>query len=66
VVEFSQQYEAYRQRKDIVDNYAARHLTFGTDKLVVISTVAMLFQRVNMESEYLAGLWRQDLVVQLL
>jgi hypothetical protein len=67
VVEFQQQYEAHhRQWKDIVDNYTARHLTFGTDKLVAISAVARRFQNVNLESKYLAGFWSQDLAVQLL
>jgi hypothetical protein len=62
----SQQREAHRQWKDIVDNYTARHLTFGTDKLVAISAVARRFQIVNLESKYLAGLWSQDLAVQFL
>jgi hypothetical protein len=66
VVEFSQHYEAHQQWRDILDNYTNRHLTFGSDKLVAISALARRFQKANLESEYLAGLWSQDLAAQLL
>jgi Heterokaryon incompatibility protein (HET) len=66
VVEFSQRYEAHQQWNEIVDNYTNRHLTFGSDKLVAISALARKFQKTNLESEYLAGLWREDLAAQLL
>ncbi len=66
MVEFSQYYEAHLQWKEIVDNYTNRHLTFGSDKLVAISALARRFQKGNLESEYLAGLWKQDLAIQLL
>lgn len=65
-VEFSQQHEAHKQWKEIVDNYTARQLTFGSDKLVAISACARRFQEANLESDYLAGLWRKDLAFQLL
>jgi hypothetical protein len=66
VVEFSQKWEAHRQWKDIVDDCTNRNLTFGTDKLVSISALAMRFGSANFQTEYLAGLWNQDLAVQLL
>ncbi|KAH6666063.1 heterokaryon incompatibility protein-domain-containing protein [Halenospora varia] len=66
MVEFSQQYQAHQQWKEIVDNYTSRHLTFGSDKLVAISALAHRFQTENLGSEYLAGLWSQDLAAQLL
>jgi hypothetical protein len=66
VIEYSQRWEAHRQWKDIVDDCTNRNLTFGTDKLVSISALAKRFGSANFRTEYLAGLWNQDLAVQLL
>jgi hypothetical protein len=66
VVKYSQQYKAHQQWKDIVDNFTNRDLTFGTDRLVAISALGRRFGNANFQTEYLAGLWRQDLAAQLL
>lgn len=49
-----------------MDDCTNRNLTFGTDKLVSISALAKRFGNANFQTEYLAGLWNQDLAVQLL
>lgn len=48
----------------LVTEYSKRSLTFGSDKLPALSGLARLFARAN-HDEYLAGLWRKDLLVGL-
>lgn len=48
----------------IVQQYSACNLTFGRDKLVAISALAQLIQN-ETRDEYIAGMWREDLVHQL-
>ncbi|KAH7333322.1 hypothetical protein BKA65DRAFT_564503, partial [Rhexocercosporidium sp. MPI-PUGE-AT-0058] len=51
----------------IVETYCSSKLTFGTDKLVAISTLARHCQtHLGLEGEYLAGLWSSYLGYQLL
>lgn len=46
--------------KKLVEDYSARDLTFSSDKLIAISSIAgMIGERLN--DEYLAGIWRRDL-----
>lgn len=64
------EYEAFWHTswKNVIGNYASTRLTKPGDKLMAISGIAkdfgMKLQVVN--DEYLAGLWRRDLHVQLL
>ncbi|KAK3317382.1 heterokaryon incompatibility protein-domain-containing protein [Cercophora scortea] len=51
---------------DIVTNYTACNLTFGSDKLIALSGVASLARDLMGGDEYLAGLWRRGLGSQLL
>jgi hypothetical protein len=51
--------------QDIISCYMRCVLTRPEDKLIAISGVAKAFQSVA-EDEYLAGLWREDLLDQLL
>lgn len=50
---------------EIVDQYTKRHLTKGTDKLVAIAGLAAAM-RVILGSRYLAGLWEDDFINQLI
>jgi hypothetical protein len=52
-------------RNTVVPNYAYRSLTKASDKLPAISGVAGAF-RSKLDDEYLAGLWRKDLIRGLL
>jgi hypothetical protein len=56
-------YEKWRMK--IVDVYASRSLSKQTDKLPAISGVAEVF-RLQLKDDYLAGLWRHDLIRGLL
>jgi hypothetical protein len=49
----------------IVRLYTSGKLTFPTDKLVAISGIAQHVQQENLD-QYLAGLWRKDIELQLL
>jgi hypothetical protein len=49
----------------LVENYTKRHLTVATDKLPGISAIARLLAP-RLKSDYLAGLWRQNLVFDLM
>ncbi|KAK3689147.1 heterokaryon incompatibility protein-domain-containing protein [Podospora appendiculata] len=51
---------------DIVTNYTACNLTFGSDKLIALSGVATLARDLMGGDEYLAGMWRRGLGSQLL
>ena len=62
--------EAARQQAsnfwdDAVDSYTSKHLTRDEDKLVAISGVARIVQYA-LKDAYVAGLWRKDLLIQLL
>jgi hypothetical protein len=48
-----------------VKRYSSGRLTKRTDKLIAISGIAKVFQGFFKGSEYLAGLWKHDLVKQL-
>lgn len=49
----------------ILEDYTSRKLTYAKDKLVAIAGLARVWGSIN-KDEYLAGLWRADLVTQLL
>ena len=51
--------------KDMVELYSQRDLTFETDKLIAIAGVTKRISTVS-QDEYCAGLWRKDLLAQLL
>ncbi|OJD40376.1 heterokaryon incompatibility protein [Diplodia corticola] len=46
---------------ELVENYSKRRLTYEADKLPALSGVAREMQTM-MQDEYLAGLWRKDIV----
>ena len=50
----------------LVEEYSRCDLTEDGDKLVAISGIAKIFQSCFKDNDYLAGLWRRDLVVGLL
>ena len=58
----SQMHEAWN---DIVQHYTKCNLTMSKDKLVAISGIVKRLQPV-FKTDYLAGLWRDDLLEQLL
>ena len=49
----------------LVNDYSKCDMTRGSDKLVALSGIAKIFKD-TYEQEYLAGLWREDLVYELL
>ncbi|KAI0369471.1 HET-domain-containing protein [Pilatotrama ljubarskyi] len=51
--------------QDIVEDYTRRTVGVASDKLVACSAVATAFQRV-LHTDYLAGLWRDTLLIDLL
>ncbi|OCL15185.1 HET-domain-containing protein, partial [Glonium stellatum] len=60
----SKQLPAIQLWTELIQSYSRRLFTYPTDKLVALSGAAQKFQRLDM-GLYLAGLWRQDLHVQL-
>ncbi|KAF2674286.1 HET-domain-containing protein [Microthyrium microscopicum] len=54
----------YKIWRSIVNDYSCRKLTKGRDKLVAISGLAKEFQTV-MDDDYVAGLWREDMINEL-
>ncbi|KAK0672651.1 heterokaryon incompatibility protein-domain-containing protein [Cercophora samala] len=51
----------------IVEAYTSRELTVGDDKLLAVMAIAEEYKRTNKGvGEYLAGLWRGDMLFQLL
>ncbi|KAI1781361.1 heterokaryon incompatibility protein-domain-containing protein [Hypoxylon cercidicola] len=54
-----------RWRQEIVTFYTLRKLTRSTDKLRALSAIASWFEK-KLSDNYLAGLWEQDLVLDLL
>ncbi|PMD39220.1 HET-domain-containing protein, partial [Hyaloscypha variabilis F] len=55
----------YETWKDVVEHYTKRALTLSVDRLPAIAGVAMRFSRI-VADEYCAGLWRSDLLAELL
>lgn len=51
--------------KDILERYTRRTLTLPTDRLPAISGVVMRLSRI-LNDEYCAGLWKSDIIVELL
>ncbi|EQB45372.1 hypothetical protein CGLO_15766 [Colletotrichum gloeosporioides Cg-14] len=51
-------------RKSVVTPYSGRKLTFQADKLVALSAISRVFQE-RVDDEFLAGLWRRELVHDL-
>jgi hypothetical protein len=49
---------------DVIEHYTKRDLTKKTDKLPAISAVARKAYNI-MNCDYLAGLWKKDLVYEL-
>lgn len=56
---------AYRFWKNAVRAYSSRQMTNETDRLRAISAIAVLVQE-RTGDEYLAGVWKQDLLSQLM
>ena len=50
---------------EAIQDYSSRKLTFGKDKLPAISAIAAKLSKIN-EQEYLAGLWKKNLLWDLL
>lgn len=48
----------------LVEYYSARRLTYDSDKLLAISTVAERFSQTRSWGRYLAGMWEKDLLRQ--
>ncbi|KAL8695077.1 MAG: hypothetical protein Q9218_000355 [Villophora microphyllina] len=60
-------YAKYGRWYWIVRNYSPRRFTYDTDKLPALSGLARLFKRLYVpEDQYIAGLWRSDLLHGLL
>jgi hypothetical protein len=57
--------EVYEMWYKIITDYSHKKLTFSSDKLPAISALASEFAK-ETGSEYLAGLWREDLCTGLL
>jgi hypothetical protein len=51
---------------DIVENYSQRHLTVEDDKLPALAAVAERYAEIAPVTEYLAGMWRENLLLQCL
>ncbi|KAH7116957.1 heterokaryon incompatibility protein-domain-containing protein [Dendryphion nanum] len=62
-LDHQQIYECWN--KIIISPYSTRNLTFNTDTLPALSGIAKYFMQ-HLQDEYLAGLWRQNLIVALL
>ena len=56
--------ESCGQWPQIVDEYTSKQITYGSDRLVAIAGLAKMMQR-GLKSQYLAGMWRRDLIGQL-
>lgn len=53
----------FEWRQNVVHPYSHREITFDSDKLVALSAIASTFQaKFGTDEQYLAGLWRGDLV----
>ena len=50
---------------EIVEEFASRRVTSSSDKVMALSAIARVYADANHDS-YLAGLWRQNLIFQLL
>lgn len=47
---------------DVLIDYSCREVTYKNDTLVALSALASEFQRLSNGDEYLAGLWRRELI----
>jgi hypothetical protein len=56
----------YKFWKDIIWQYSECKLTRPDDKLIALAGVAQSIQRLLEDDEYIAGLWRNDMLRQLL
>lgn len=56
--------ELYFRWEEIVGHYTDASLTCGTDRLIAISGIAKEMRHL-LADEYLAGLWRSDILSQL-
>jgi len=54
--------EAFRLWYDIVEEYTPRRFKHVRDRLVAISGIAKLFSKTIRCREYIAGLWKPDLI----
>ena len=53
-------------RYTLVENYSRRALTYASDKLAAIAGLATEFEEQGRDREYIAGLWKEDLLRGLL
>jgi hypothetical protein len=51
---------------NIVTDYTHRGLSFADDKLTAIAAIASDFRKLRVGDEYLAGLWRSSLIMELM
>ena len=51
---------------DVVTDYTHRSLSFADDKLTAIAAVASEFRKLRAGDDYLAGLWRSSLIMELM
>ena len=51
---------------DVIENYSQRKLTVEDDKLPAVGAVAERYAETAKVSEYLAGMWREELLLQCL
>lgn len=59
-------FEHPRSWGDVVENYSKRKLTVENDKLPAVAAVAEQYAKTAPVTDYLAGLWREDLLLQCL
>ena len=64
-LEADQSLDAFTVWNQFVRTFSLGHLTYASDKLVALSAIASEMQA-HIQSEYLAGMWRQHLAYQLL
>ncbi|KAI3320627.1 HET-domain-containing protein [Xylariaceae sp. AK1471] len=57
--------DAFKLWRSLIGQFSSRDLTYPTDCLPALSGVATKFQR-QLNSEYIAGLWKGDLPVSLI
>jgi hypothetical protein len=57
--------DAHERWLSIVEEYSAKMITHPTDRLPALSGIAQIMQE-RTGDEYIAGLWRRDLVAGLL
>ncbi|KAE9368198.1 HET-domain-containing protein, partial [Stipitochalara longipes BDJ] len=57
---------AYRYWNEIVEYYSKKHLTKESDRLVALYGIAQSIQKQYTKDEYVAGLWKEHLINQLM